>query len=157
RLNNGTGTVVWGSPNFDPGKLVLGSPTGYSFGGGSVVFENGLDLNGATRTVRTDDPNGGGDRIRGGIANSTGTAGLVKEGAGALRLTAANTYNGPTTVTGGVLRANDGQGLPAAGNLTLDGGVLESAGPAGFTRTLGTAGGQVQFGAGGGGFSAFGG
>src|SRR5207248_498696 len=96
-------------------------------------------------------------RITGVISNSVGTAGLIKDGRGILELAAANTYNGPTTVRGGVLRAADGVGLPAASNLALDGGLYESLGAVTFTRSVGAGAGQFQFGPGGGGFSAVGG
>ena len=61
------------------------------------------------------------------------------------------------TIAGGAWQANDGGGLPAASNLALSGGgVLQSDGPANFTRTAGTAAGQVQW-TGDGGFAANGG
>jgi autotransporter-associated beta strand protein len=160
RLNNNTGTLAWGSPGFVPAGAPLvfsniGSPT---FTGPSVDFQNGLDLGGATRTVQV---NGDGTtnimaRISGPVVNTGGTpAGLTKAGTGFLDLTGTNTYDGPTAVNGGVLRAAVGTGLPAAGNLSLNGGVYEASGNGTFTRSIGTGPGQVQWAAGGGGLSAY--
>ena len=93
----------------------------------------------------------------------SGSGGLTITGDGDLELTASNTYTGPTTVSGGILRLSNSAALPGGtgatstgSNLTLDGGVVElDAGN--FTRNLGTGPGQVQFTANGGGFSAVGG
>ncbi len=147
RLSGGTGTLVWGStPYFlgDGASLLLGAQGGY----GAVDFQNGLDLNGANRTIRAD-----GYAVISGQISSTGTGGLVKTGTGTLSLTGTNSYAGPTTVKGGLLLAADGEGLPAASNLVLDGGVY-GANLTTFTRFLGTGPGMVQWGAGGGGFAA---
>ena len=67
----------------------------------------------------------------------------------------ANTYTGITTLLGGTLQADDGVGLPTASTLQIRGGVLQAKGT--FSRTLGTAAGQFNFGTGGGGFAARGG
>jgi autotransporter-associated beta strand protein len=80
---------------------------------------------------------------------------ITKSGAGVLVLTGANTYTGPTLVTGGTLRAQDGMGLTAGSNLVLSGGVFETSGS--FTRALGAGAGQVQLTGSASGFSAFGG
>jgi len=75
-------------------------------------------------------------------------------GNGIQSLTATNTYTGGTYLIGGTLRALYGVGVPTTGNLVINGGVFEP-GVAIFTNALGTGGGQVQFGGGGGGFSAY--
>jgi autotransporter-associated beta strand protein len=72
---------------------------------------------------------------------------------GTVVLTASNTYDGPTLIQDGAVQAADGQGLPTASNLVLNGGVLETHGT--FTRGLGPGPGQVDWYAGG--FSAQGG
>jgi autotransporter-associated beta strand protein len=83
---------------------------------------------------------------------------LTKAGTGFEVLLGANTYGGATTISGGALQANDGAGLSSNSELVLSGGVLESYGPATFTRALGTSAGQVQFtGASTSGFAAAGG
>lgn len=155
RLNNSTSTVVWGSTHFNPGILRLGA-----FGSeGGVTFENGVDLNGATRTIQVD-TNVRNDysvsRMTGAISNSSGTAGLTKTGLnGVLELSGTNTYNGQTAVLAGVLRAADGVGLPAASNLRLDGqgvfgssivhAVYQPRGSNPLIRSVGTGPGQIQF------------
>ena len=82
---------------------------------------------------------------------------LTQLGPGTLVLNAGDSYTGPTTISGGALRANSGAGLPAGSNLTLNGGVLESNSSASFTRMIGPAAGEVQWSGSGGGFSANGG
>ncbi len=71
-----------------------------------------------------------------GVGGVSAGSSLVKTGSGTLLLRGRNTYSGPTMVDGGVLQTNDGGGLPAASPLTLNGGILQSDGPAIFTRTL---------------------
>ena len=83
-----------------------------------------------------------------------GSLSLTKASTSQWLLTGTNTYTGVTSITGGVLQAQDGVGLPTNSNLTLNGGVFQSNGT--FSRTLGTGAGQVQFGSSGGGFSASG-
>jgi autotransporter-associated beta strand protein len=149
-------TVQWGSANFNPTNLCLGRGSGSNADTYNLV--NGLDLNGAIRTIRL------GTRatatISGNIVNTAGTAsGLTVRGSsvGTLILNGTNTYNGTTTVTAAVLRANEGAGLSANTNLVLFGGVLENNGASTFNRTLGTGPGQVQVVGATSGFSAFGG
>jgi autotransporter-associated beta strand protein len=68
---------------------------------------------------------GAGDtRITGTIATTTGT--LAKSGAGKLTLSAANTYTGLTTISGGTLAYGVANAL-STGGITLNGGVLDIA------------------------------
>ena len=156
QLNGGTTPVTWGTTNFIPtgsGPLVLGSLSANNL----VDFQNALDLGGATRAVLVYD-NAAVLTDRGRISGAISNGGLTKGGSGVLELTGANTYSGPTAVVGGVLRANDGTGLPTGSALLINNlAVLESIGATAFTRTVGTGAGQVQIGSGGGGFSASGG
>jgi autotransporter-associated beta strand protein len=161
QLNGGAGTVTWGSGGFVPSGSSLN--LGWYTSNNVVDFQNGINLNGADRSVNAFASyagNGSFARISGVVGNSSGTAGLAVNptgGNGTLELSAANTYNGATTVTAGALRANSGTGLPSASNLTLNGGTLEGLGTVTFTRTVGTGAGQVNIASGGrgGGFSAY--
>lgn len=125
---------------------------------GTTTFANTFTLaaNNQTAVVTFNvDGASGGATISGVIQNGTGSGadGLTKAGSGNLLLTGANTYTGTTTITGGTL-ALSGSGV-VPGNLLLNGGVLATKGT--FSRVLGTGSTQVQFGATGGGFAAYGG
>jgi autotransporter-associated beta strand protein len=133
------------------GTLKFGSATANN----QTELTNGIDLYAGTRTIDVAAGLGGDSALLSGvIRNSIGTAGITKTGAGILTLTGTNTYNGPTTVSEGVLQAAEGTALPAASALTFKGGVLQASGT--ITRPLGTAAGAVQW-TGAGGFSAQGG
>lgn len=124
----GTGaTVQWGSAHFNPGVLVLNT-TGAA---AALDFQNGLDLNGATRTVRVDANTA---TISGVISNGVGgsPAGLIKTGSGILRLTQANTFNGNVTISGGAISVGNNGALGAA-DVIMNGGTLQADGAA---RTL---------------------
>ena len=58
------------------------------------------------------------------IRNTTGTAGLIKTGVGTLTLTAANTYNGDTTISAGTLSIGSGG---ATGSIANASGVTNNA------------------------------
>jgi autotransporter-associated beta strand protein len=156
KLNNNTTTaVLWGTDANTQiaGTLKFGSTSATS----SVDFQNKIDLNGLDRTIQVNDnPSTIGDTatMSGAIV---GSAGITKTGSGLLKLTGGNTYNGTTTIAGGILQANIGSaGIPTNSFLSLDGGVLQFNGSttSSFTRSLGTSGSAVQWGLGGGGFSA---
>ena len=73
-------------------------------------------------------------------------------------LTGTNTYGGTTTVSAGVLQADNAVGLPTASFLALDSGVLQSNSAAVVHASLGTSGsGNFEWTANGGGFAAGGG
>jgi fibronectin-binding autotransporter adhesin len=111
---------------------------------------NVLSTGGATIDTQSNNVTVGGSFVDlgGGISG-----GLTKQGAGQLTLTAANNYTGATTISGGVLQADDGVGLPANSLLRLDGGMLQTS-SAMFTRSIGASAGNVLWTANGGGFSA---
>ncbi len=115
--NNAANEAVWGSASFNPSILTFHSPN--SGGAANVILANNIDLNGATRTV---DIHGGTTgatvaTLSGVIRSSSGTAGLIKTGAGMLMLTGTNTFTGPVTINTGVLRlGNNSAGTLGSGN-----------------------------------------
>ena len=93
--------------------LILNETTADS----ALTLVNGLDLNGAGRTINV---NAATAVITGTIVNSGGsTAGLTKGGAGTLVLAADETYNGGTTISTGTLQlGNGGATGSVVGNIT---------------------------------------
>jgi autotransporter-associated beta strand protein len=88
-------------------------------------------------------------------AGGSGTLSIVKNGPAKLTLpSGSSSYTGSTTISGGILEANSGVGLPTASFLSIDGGILQSYGSASFTRGFGTGTGKFQMTANGGGFAA---
>ncbi len=152
--NSGTpSTLTWGNTAGTNivGTLMFGSSSSQNV----TTFRNPVDLHGADRTINVDDnPASAADYtvMQGAISNSTGTAGLIKSGDGELCLTSAsNSYNGNTTISGGVLQEN----LPANSFLSLEGGVYETVSGGTFNRSLGSSGGTFRFTGNGGGFSTY--
>jgi autotransporter-associated beta strand protein len=91
-----------------------------------------------------------------GAIGQTAATTITKVGPGTVALTGTLGYTGNTAINGGALRVNASlANLPAATIVQLRGGVLESSGT--FGKTLGTAAGNFNWAAGGGGFSAYGG
>ncbi len=107
---------VWGTSVGSQivGTLQLGSLSATA----KTLFENPIDLNGATRTINVGANTA---EISGIIQTSIGTAGLIKTGAGTLILSGANTYNGPTTLNAGALTLTNGS---YSGGITVNGGTL---------------------------------
>jgi fibronectin-binding autotransporter adhesin len=180
---SGTGTLN----NIGPGTLTIsGVPTytgATNVSAGVLNFTGGLPggaytISGGTLNVNALSKSIGTFTITGGVVAGTGTltssaayaiqAGTVspvlagsvalnKTGTGTAILTGANTYSGTTTLSAGVLQADNAVGLPNASYLILNGGVLQSNGTATvtFTRGLATSGaGKFKWGSSGGGFSA---
>lgn len=104
---------------------------------------------------------GAGDVVVTGVISGGGLdIALIKEGAGTLTLSAANTYTGNTTVLEGILKLTNTTAIPggigASGgraNLILNGGIL-GLGANDFQRGVGTSAAQVQF-TGSSGFAAY--
>ncbi len=145
--------LTWGSGSFLPSgaPLMLGTPSADS----TIDFQNPINLGNGVQTVQVAAGSGTAAvnaRLSGVLS---GSGGLTMIGYGTLELTASNTYTGPTTVSGIILRLSNSGALPGGSNLTLDGGVIELA-AGDFTCNLGTGPGQVQFTSNGGGFSAVG-
>jgi fibronectin-binding autotransporter adhesin len=118
----GTNTLVWGSDYFNPTTFVLQDPLCNA--STTVTLSDGINLNGADRTISVNKDTGFGN-LTGAIVNSSGTAGLIKTGLGTLLLSTANTYNGGTTISAGTLRFDTRNSMPAAGTVTVaNGGTL---------------------------------
>ena len=117
------------------GLKILNPPGGTVTVNGSAMLgldEAGVDMTTATQNltvncpVQMTAPSAWGVALdRTAIFNGiiSGYPGLTKAGAGTLRLEAANTYSGGTTLSGGMLVANDNSAL-GTGSLGFNGGIL---------------------------------
>ena len=139
-LGGASAMQTWHAGGFVPAgaALVFGSFSASH----AVTFQNPIDLGSAGVNMRElrviDNPVATADlaTISGVISASGGTQSLLKSGDGTLVLSATNTYNGSTRISGGALRATKGTGLPAASTLELRGGVLEISGGGGTNSTI---------------------
>jgi autotransporter-associated beta strand protein len=117
-INGGAG-LAWGSTaGFNPTTLVLNETTAAA----QLTFQNALDLNGADRIIAV---NANTAIISNSLGNTSGTAGLVKTGAGTLILAGSNSFNGGLTVNAGalIIRSNNtytGTTRVNGSTLTLD-------------------------------------
>lgn len=155
-VNIGGGTsLTWGTTVGTQlvGTLKLSSTTATA----GTIFANPINLNGAQRTIQVDDnPTAIYDyAMMAGVLSGAGSSALKKTGNGILVLRAANTYAGATTLSGGLVQADIGIGIPTNSLISFDGGQLQpGSAMASFTRSIGTGAGMCQFTANGGGFSA---
>ena len=131
RIGAAGSELTWGSTFFNPTSLTFLTsadnmgPSIY----GQASLDNGLNLNGAARTISVLAASGpdaitkSWGRINGVISGSGGS--LIKAGGGNLILFSANTYDGGTTVQAGMLQISNATGLGAtSGALTVNGGLL---------------------------------
>jgi autotransporter-associated beta strand protein len=110
-------------------ETILVGPTA-----GALTIGTGVD-NGTLTTATAGGTlqliNNAGMTVNSVIADNTSATGLNKAGSGSLTLTAANTYSGVTTLSGGTLNANSTDALgdgSATNTLIFDGGALQAAG-----------------------------
>ncbi len=115
-------TLTWGNDGYVnlAGNMVLSSTSAQY----ETEIRNGINLNGAYRSIRVEDnASSSGDyaTISGVISNSAGAAGFTKSGPGTLVLSgsSANTYNGGTYMTEGVLVLAKSSGVAIPGNLVM--------------------------------------
>ncbi|MES2597237.1 MAG: autotransporter-associated beta strand repeat-containing protein [Verrucomicrobiota bacterium] len=123
-LGGSGATLQWGSTNFNPATLLLNGTTANA----ALELANGIDLNGVGRGIRVD---ANVATVSGIISNSVSgsPASLTKAGAGTLRLTQANTYDGGTIISAGSVAVGHNQAL-GGGTVTLGGGGLQADGAA---------------------------
>ncbi len=147
-------TLSWGSAPGDVGTKIVGTlKFGSNSAAAATTFRNSIALGSVDRTIQVDDnPNSINDlaEISGAIS---GSGGIIKSGDGVLKLSGANGYNGTTSISGGVLQAAIGTGIPSGSFIDINGGMLQVL-AASFTRSLGSSGAAFRWGLGGGGFSA---
>jgi autotransporter-associated beta strand protein len=134
-----TQQIVWGTGGFVTGVL------GFSDGDADAMvdLQNPIDLNGAARRVKVANGDANIDGTLSGVISGT-AASFEKDGSGTLALTAANTYDGGTTVIGGRLLVNNtsgsgtGSGPVNVNSGTLGGtGIIQPSGTAGVTIASG--------------------
>jgi len=122
----GTGGLVTIDTALDAGVTVNGltfNTTGYTIAG--AIPSEVLSLGGGTATITV--TNAADQATISAVV--AGGSGLTVTGAGTLNLTAANTYTGLTTISGGTLKISDilGLGTSAAGTVVSSGGTLQLA------------------------------
>ena len=140
---NGAGTVALDAANTYSGGTVLSAGTlvvgnNSALGTGALAMSAGTTLSfvaGNNYTIAnnitiagdpTFNPPSGTVQTINGVISDGGTPGVVDMiGPGTLILTAANTYSGGTTLSGGVLQAGDNSAL-GTGTLSFDGGTLQA-------------------------------
>ena len=106
------------------------SVTGMQFAtNGYVITGDAVALDGAQATIRVGDGSTAGADFTTTINSVlTGTAQLVKTDSGTLVLGGTNSYTGGTQIVGGTIRISNDANLGAAsGDVTFDGGTLETS------------------------------
>ncbi len=123
-ISGGGGLRNVGGANSWTGAITLGSPSTIASDAGTLTIGTG----GIAISTFLTTFSGAGDITVSGVI-SGGSGGVTKSGAGTLTLSAPNTYNGGTTISGGTLIATSDAALGAAsGALTISGGVLKAGG-----------------------------
>ena len=138
-LGGASAEVTWGVNNFIGGQFILSD-----VGADKMLdFQNPIDLNGAVRTFDVRDGTANVDGVLSGVLSGTG-GGLTKISPGTLKLTAANNYDGATTVSAGrLLVSNTGGSGTGTGAVTVNsGGTLGGTGTISGAVTV-NAGGHI--------------
>jgi autotransporter-associated beta strand protein len=115
--------VVWGNHGLVSSTIALGHENSTH----TLRWTNAIDLNSAARTIEVRDGLASIEAELPGNLSGVGASGLLKTGAGTLRLSGSNSYLGNTTIAAGTLRM-DGTHT-TAGNWTVQsGGKLSGSG-----------------------------
>lgn len=123
------GTIIWNLNGFS--ETINGLSTTGTGSSCSIVNNGGTS---STLTIGDNDQSG---TFAGTILDGAGQVALTKIGGGALTLTAANTYGGNTTVSGGVLALSDAGSIANSADILVNnGGALHVAGLSDFSAPL---------------------
>ena len=126
-----TGLQYGTTSTFNPSVLVLNESTANN----TLELKNAIDLFGAVRAIHVNS-SAYAATISGVISNSSTslTAGLTKGGAGTLILSAVNTYNGPTLISGGTLKLDVTGTISNTSEISLgSAGTLDVSAKSGYT------------------------
>ncbi|HPM83299.1 MAG TPA: autotransporter-associated beta strand repeat-containing protein, partial [Candidatus Anammoximicrobium sp.] len=131
RIGAQNSILQWGSTYFNPTSLKFLAPGVDNMGTsiyGQVTLQNGLDLNGAARTISVAAATGPNalanswGKVDGVISNGS----LIKTGGGNLLLSKANTFTGGVTINDGMVRLGNATALGPVANATVSFGAASN-------------------------------
>ncbi|WP_066403007.1 MBG domain-containing protein [Flavisolibacter tropicus] len=128
-LITGTGTLTLG------GNIIINDAAGAGTNGATISAPVSL---GANRNIDVADDGSNAVDLTISSIISGGGFGITKMGAGTMVLSGANTYTGPTTITGGTLQLGAANKIADVSTLILNGGIFKTGATTGFSETLGT-------------------
>jgi autotransporter-associated beta strand protein len=126
QLANGLAASAIGAAASDAANLVINNGT-FSYSGPTMSIDRGATLGTASSTINV---SASGDLTLGG--SLAGNGGLTKTGNGTLVLANGNSYNGGTTIVGGVLQLNSASGA-SSGAINFNNATLIYNPSAGIT------------------------
>jgi fibronectin-binding autotransporter adhesin len=140
----GSTQILTGANTYTGGTTISGGVLQLGAGGATGSIVGNVTDNATLKFDRSD------AYTFGGLVSGAGAVGQI--GAGALALTAANTYSGGTLISAGTLRVSNANGLTSSsvgtGTVTLTNGAIFQATTAGLTFanpfTLAGVGGQIE-------------